>query len=38
MYLWIAGHTVQTSIHFLVNFVVFEWLYLVQYRPDKYQT
>ena len=22
----------------LVNFGVFEWLYLVQYRPDKRQT
>ena len=35
---WIAGHIVWTSIYFLENFKVFEWLYVVQYRPDKYQT
>ena len=27
---WIAGQ----SIHFLANFGVFEWLYLVQYWPN----
>ena len=32
------GHTVRTSIYVLLNFVVFEYLYLVQYRPNKYQT
>ena len=35
---WLAGHIVRTSIYFLVSFGVFEWLYLVQYRPDKHQT
>ena len=32
--------TFRTSTHFLhvVNFGGFEWLYLVQYRPDKRQT
>ena len=35
---WIAGNIVRTSIYFLVDFGVFEWLYLVQYRPDKHQT
>ena len=35
---WIAGNIVRMSIYFLVNFGVFEWLYLVQYRPDKHQT
>ena len=34
----IAGNIVRTSIYFFVNFGVFEWLYLVQYRPDKHQT
>ena len=32
---WIAGRTFRTSIYFLVKF---EWLYLVQYRPNKHQT
>ena len=36
MYGFPGHHTVvRTSIYFLVNFAVFEWLYLVQYRPDK---
>ena len=29
---WIAGHL--SSIHFLANFGVFEWLYLVRYWPN----
>ena len=29
--LWIARHTVRTSIYFSVNFGLFKWLYLVQY-------
>ena len=27
-------HTLDVYIFFLVNFGVFEWLYLVQYRPN----
>ena len=35
---WLAGHIVRTSLYSLVNFGVFEWLYLVQCTPDKHQT
>ena len=27
-----------TYIYFLLNFGVFEWLYLVQYWPEKHRT
>ena len=34
----IERHAVQTCMHFLVNFGGFEWLYLIQFRPNQHQT
>jgi len=35
---WIAGQIVRTSFNLLLHFGVFEWLYLIQYGPDKHQS